>query len=136
MARPRQLIQFAHGVFLRNDDFGAPLFVGDRVAITRKEQLIKEEVYPDWDNKRFITNHIRIDAKTDVGTLVLWKSKELMLKHDRTGSYMKIQLGTRHPYVKREWRKLYGTENLEDAEDGHRDSDRSPITEDGGDNVA
>jgi hypothetical protein len=91
------------GMFVRKDVNGRSCCIGDRVKITTPEQshefpISNSDPFSDEEH----TEEKTFEERTISGVLCLWFSKGIVLKLDN-GSYMKINMATKSPTIKRIW---------------------------------
>lgn len=94
---------FGKGLFIRKDKDGNDCCIGDRVEITRPEFTIKNDNYGDNDDDFFVSSSRTIEESIFEGTLILLKSKGVMIKTE--DGYRKVPT-TDNSRVKRIWKKL------------------------------
>jgi hypothetical protein len=92
-------VPFAQGLFIRKDDFGKDCFIGDTVEVIRPAMEIPTETNLD--------GFIEIPEQTFTGTLVLLKTKGVLIKNSKSigSTYIKAPL-TNHSRNKWTWRKI------------------------------
>lgn len=88
---------FGYGLFIRKDDFGQDCFIGDHIEITYPKMYFNN-MMEKWERKEDITF---------TGTLVLLKSKGVLIRSDKTNSlkYFKPVLAKSSVRINK-WRKL------------------------------
>ena len=90
--------QFARGLFIKNDDNGNPCYVGNTVKVKVGEGTIPNN--HTWDDR----GEIPLEAKEYEGTLVLLKSKGVMIRLPNN-EYIKPNL-TDKGYRKWNWKLI------------------------------